>query len=179
MNALQQTRRRATGLRNNRLRPASTLGADARTTCLARRINLFFERDYEGIPRKKEKHLQSNANRMKNLLIYKNSVMPTGTLAFCLEFNHDKYPAGGIFAAIHRHFSRFRTTQLPERIDHIRQVRNTFVAHEEEQLLDPEQARTELHNWISGLAALGRRAGSRDRPLPNGQVPTNPPSAPG
>jgi hypothetical protein len=40
---------------------------------------------------------------------------------------------------------------LPDTVDRIYSFRNEFIAHQEKELIDPEQAREALKDWISSL----------------------------
>ena len=116
----------------------------------------FFEPSYRGIPDRDQVWLRSNAVNLRKALVYKNPIMPLGLLSFCLEYAQAYLisPVTGIFEVISRQFVRYNNSQLAIRVNEIRGFRNTYIAHQEKELLDIEQTREELRNWISGLAAI-------------------------
>ncbi len=117
----------------------------------------FFAPSYAGLSeRDRLWYLQAAAN-LKKLLVYNSGVMPLGLLAFCLEHAREAADSPqGVFAAIRQRFAPWKGSQLAARLDHIKEFRNTYIAHQEHELTDVELARTELRNWISGLAAIYR-----------------------
>jgi type III restriction enzyme len=117
---------------------------------------IFFEPSYRGTSDRDQAWLRSNAAHLKKALIYKNPIMPLGLLSFCLEYARTYLvsPISGIFDLISRQFAQYSTSQLGSQVDEIRKFRNTFIAHQEQELKDVEEARTQLRNWISGLAEI-------------------------
>jgi len=64
-------------------------------------------------------------------------------------------PVDGIFSAIYQQFSRYNNSQLSDRLNHIREFRNKYVAHQQTEMkLNAEEVKVELKNWISGLNAI-------------------------
>lgn len=115
----------------------------------------YFEPSYRGLKDSDHNWLHQNALKLKKLLVFKIALMPLGLLSFCFEYAYnDALQVGGVFASIRQHFARFKDSQLADRLNHIKDIRNTYVAHQEQELLDPALARTELKTWISGLAAI-------------------------
>jgi type III restriction enzyme len=115
---------------------------------------VYFEPPLSGFAERDQNWMRQNAAHLKKTLVYKNVIMPLGILSFCLDYSQNGQPAGGIFADVRKHFGKYGTTKLLERVNQIRTTRNSYVAHQEKELTDPAQARTELRNWISGLAAI-------------------------
>jgi len=120
----------------------------------------YFEPDYFMINDRDLTWLRKNAAALKKALVYSSFIMPIGLLSFCLEYARMDPPinVGGIFASIRNKFGKFNNSKLFERVDHIRNFRNTYVAHQDEQnqLTDGELARIELKNWITGLSAVNK-----------------------
>ena len=54
------------------------------------------------------------------------------------------------------HFSSFGKSELYKVIDEIKEFRNTYVAHQEQELKDKEKARAALKKWIAGLLQIYR-----------------------
>ena len=60
-----------------------------------------------------------------------------------------------IIALVEEKFDRFKNSQLPDRVEHIRKFRNNFVAHQTEDLdVNQETAEKEIKDWATGIAAL-------------------------
>ncbi len=117
----------------------------------------FFDPAFMFVSDREKDWLRKNVAGLKKGLMYKAFMMPLGQLGFCLEYAKSaKDQTGGIYKAIRENFSQFNSSQLGERVDQIRSFRNNYVAHQEKELTDPVLARTELKNWINGLAALYR-----------------------
>ena len=117
----------------------------------------FFMPDYFFISEGDKKNLMNNAAALKKALVYNSYIMPISLLCFCLEYARKDPPlhVNGIFTAVQQEFSRFNKSQLYERLDHIRDFRNKYVAHGHiDTKLTVEEAKVELKNWISGLSAL-------------------------
>lgn len=120
--------------------------------------SVYFEPDTSHLMERDRGWLRKNAAGLKKALVYGSFIMPIGMLSFCLEYAR-RVPdlgVGGIFSSIRSHFSIFNSSTLFERLEHIRNFRNTFVAHQSDDadITDSELARVELKNWITGLCAL-------------------------
>ena len=99
---------------------------------------------------------QASPRAQPNDRLQAGQALPLGILSFCLEYAHNGQQAGGIFADVRKHFGKYGVTRSQERVNQIRTTRNNYVAHQEKELTDPALARTELKNWISGLAAINK-----------------------
>lgn len=119
--------------------------------------NSYFRPNYGGLSEHDVRKLESNGGGLKKALVYNSFTMPIGILSFCLEYARRPMGVGGIFSEIENRFSQYNNSQLYERLEQIRKIRNNYVAHQEKGTLDnPEEAQVELKNWVSGLAALHR-----------------------
>lgn len=118
----------------------------------------YFLPDLSWIQQSQVDWLKKNGAGLKKALAYGSFIMPIGMLCFCLEYARMDPPMNvdGVFDSIRVHFSRFNKSQLLERLEHIRNFRNTYVAHsnDDEELTNVELTKTELKNWFSGLVAL-------------------------
>ncbi len=106
--------------------------------------------------------LKKNGASLKKALAYGSFIMPIGLLSFCLEYARMEPPmrVDGVFESIQTRFGRFNKSQLFERVEHIRNFRNKYVAHstDEVELTDLELAKVELKNWATGLVAIYKAA---------------------
>ena len=83
--------------------------------------------------------------------------MPLGLLSFCLAYGQEKsYPIGGVFTSVRERFSRFPDPEFHTLIEEIRDFRNTYVAHQQKDLMDREKAGGALKRWIDGLLQIYR-----------------------
>ncbi|MGV7976359.1 MAG: DEAD/DEAH box helicase [Anaerolineaceae bacterium] len=124
--------------------------------------NYYFMPDYSMVGTMDLDWVKKNAGSLKKALAYGSYIMPIGLLSFCLQFARMDPPMHieGVFRSIQLRFAKFNRSQLFERVEHIRNFRNTFVAHaaEDAELTDVELTKTELKNWTTGLAALYQAA---------------------
>lgn len=119
--------------------------------------DLYFMPDYSSLYQRDIDWLKKNGSGLKKALVYGSYTMPIGMLSFCLEFAKLDPPleVAGVFAAIREKFGRFKNSQLPDRVEHIRNFRNKYIAHStDEETIDAELAKVELKNWITGLSAI-------------------------
>jgi type III restriction enzyme len=117
----------------------------------------FFMPDYSRISEVDKKRLMNNGAAFKKALVYNSFIMPISLLCFCLEYARKTPPLAvdGIFSVVHQQFSRYNTSKLYDRLDHIREFRNKYVAHQHEEMkFSADEVKVELKNWISGLSAI-------------------------
>ena len=117
----------------------------------------FFEPDSSLISEHDKNWLRNNAAALKKALVYNSYIMPISLLCFCLDYARMRppLPVDGIFSAIYQQFSRYNNSQLSDRLNHIREFRNKYVAHQQTEMkLNAEEVKVELKNWISGLNAI-------------------------
>ena len=115
----------------------------------------FFEPDMSGVKKRDEEFYRERVRPLRRLLLYRNPLMPAGTLIFCLEYaSKDTEPLPGIFAAIRERFSDLRGKDTLELVRRYYDFRNTYIAHEGKELKDFEVARTALRNWADTLQSL-------------------------
>ncbi len=102
-------------------------------------------------PRDRSFHERQGRN-LRRTLIENGGVMPVGLLRWCLEYaKSPRTPPGGIFSAVKMKFAAEAKTSLPNSVEKVYSFRNEFIAHQEKDLLDPEQARKALKDWIGSL----------------------------
>lgn len=84
--------------------------------------------------------------------MFKNGLWPSGLLQFCLEYSRtSKYEVGGVFEATKQSFSKFSDTDLYDTVKAITDFRNTYVAHQDKELIDIKTAKEGLVHWVQGL----------------------------
>ena len=115
----------------------------------------YFESDLNGVPKSKTKFLKEKASHLKRLLVYRNPLMPTGLLIFCLEYGKkDSQPLSGIFTTVRQEFHDLAETDLEEKLKAYYGFRNAHIAHERKPLDDLEITKNALHTSIATLQTL-------------------------
>ncbi len=97
------------------------------------------------------------AKNLKKTLVFKNGVSPLGLLRNCLEFGvNDPSALGGVFDVVKIHFGGEENRKLLSVVAGINDFRNTWVAHQEKELVDAVLSEQELKRWIGGLREMNR-----------------------
>ncbi len=100
---------------------------------------------------------REKANNLRRTLVFKNGLMPMGLLEFCLDYaRRTTSPPGGIFNSVRSRFAKFKETQLCSTVNEIYTFRNTYVAHQNQELTDVAVSKKALRAWITGLQAIYR-----------------------
>ena len=95
------------------------------------------------------RYLQENSKRIQKLLVYNAAIMPIGVLKFCLDYaDSQRDQIGGVFESIRGNFRDFRGGGLLALLGDVYEFRNTYVAHQDKDLKDVEEARKALKQWI-------------------------------
>lgn len=108
----------------------------------------FFEPYYD----KRSQHLREVADNLKRTLIYRSGKSYIGLLKFCLDYANGNDITDGVFDAIRLGFNPYLKTELPSIIKTVNDFRNTYIAHQNKELLDSKIATKNLEIWIQGLA---------------------------
>jgi type III restriction enzyme len=61
---------------------------------------------------------------------------------------------GGLFASIRKNFRDLRASGLLQMVAAVYDFRNTYVAHQDEELKDAEKARKGLKDWLKSVVRL-------------------------
>jgi type III restriction enzyme len=98
---------------------------------------------------KRAGYLSDNARRIQKLLIYNAAIMPIGVLKFCLEYAESSVDGiGGLFASVRKRFADLRGSGLLKLVSDVYDFRNTYVAHQEQELKDLQATREALKKWV-------------------------------
>ncbi|MEN6530444.1 MAG: DEAD/DEAH box helicase family protein [Anaerolineaceae bacterium] len=117
----------------------------------------FFNVDERYYTQSEADWLRKQAASLKKLLVFSNPIMPIGILSSCMDLGRNPMSRGenNIIRLVEVKFDRFKNSQLPDRVEHIRNFRNNFIAHQtEDHEVDQETAEKEIKNWATGIAAL-------------------------
>jgi type III restriction enzyme len=99
--------------------------------------------------------LMDNVKRIQKLLVYNSPIMPTSILRFCLEYAQSPADhARGVFESIRRNFRDLRGKGLLGLLTDVYTFRNTYVAHQDKELTDREEARRALGKWVALVVRL-------------------------
>ena len=115
----------------------------------------FFEPDMKDAKKSSVSFLKDRARTLKRLLIHRSPLMPSGILSFCLDYaRKDTKPLPGIFTSTRSRFSPLAKTELRDLLDQVYDFRNTYIAHEKEELTDAKLTQSALKTWIGTLQLL-------------------------
>jgi len=110
---------------------------------------------YIDLPKRRTDFLLKHAMLIQKLLVYNAAVMPTTVLRFCLDYAGSKEDnLGGVFESIRRNFDKLKDPTFLNELTEVYEFRNTYVAHQNEELKDVEQTRKALKQWISLISIM-------------------------
>ena len=102
-----------------------------------------------------KKHYEGFAQNLKRTLVFNNGFSPLGLLRNCLDYATQEEPSlEGVFEAIKVEFRISGARALLDTVSQMNDFRNTYVAHQSEELADPELALEELKRWIEGIEEI-------------------------
>ena len=115
----------------------------------------WFDPYLENIDPRTRNYYAAMAQNLKRTLVFRNGLSPIGLLRSCLDFAlNDQIEIGGIFLAVKRNFNLPNGDSLLSCITAINDFRNTYVAHQDQELRDINLARMELRRWIDGISRM-------------------------
>ncbi|MBI4559450.1 MAG: DEAD/DEAH box helicase family protein [Candidatus Hydrogenedentes bacterium] len=116
---------------------------------------VWFDPYLRDVDERMHRHYRETARNLRKTLVYGSGVSPLGLLRSCLHYAlNDNSKLTGVFEAVRSEF-RFKGARgLLDLVATINDFRNTYVAHREQSLNDPKQARAAMVEWIDGLCAL-------------------------
>lgn len=95
------------------------------------------------------------AQNLKRTVVFKNGVSPLGLLRGCLDYAlNDNNRLGGVYDAVRNRFKVQGGRDLLAIVTEINNFRNTYVAHQEKDLINAKEAEKSLKQWITGLRLL-------------------------
>jgi len=117
----------------------------------------FFEPDLTVLHPRDENFTRRQAINLRRTLVENDGVMPVGLLKWCIEYARSpKVPPGGIFIAVKNEFEDLAKTELLDTVNEIYSFRNEYIAHQEKELDDRNEAKRALSHWIKGLDLILR-----------------------
>jgi len=104
---------------------------------------------------RRAKQLLEKAKLIQKLLVYNAPIMPTGILKFCLEYAESPSDhVRGVFESIRLNSRDLRGTGLVKHLAEVYAFRNTYVAHQDKELTDREEARKAPKTWVDLVVRL-------------------------
>lgn len=104
---------------------------------------------------RKAKFYADVAQNLKRTLVFRNGFSPLGLLRSSIDYAlNDTTRIGGVFEAVKVRFKVKGGRELLATVQAMNDFRNTYVAHQDQELTDREKAEKQLRLWINGLQAL-------------------------
>lgn len=120
----------------------------------------WFEPYFSGADHRMIPHYKQLAQNLRKTLVYRNGVSPLGLLRNCLDYAlNDHTKLTGVFEAVQIGFRFDGSRNLLDQVKLINDFRNTRVAHQEEPLNSPAEAKKALVVWVNGLSQLWMAGG--------------------
>ena len=113
----------------------------------------FLARAYwDNVDSRVVRHYQNIARNLQKTLVYRNGISPLGLLRSCLDYAmNDNTKIGGVFESVKEQFQTTGGMDFLTVVMRINDFRNTYIAHQEQELKDVNLARENLGKWIAGL----------------------------
>jgi type III restriction enzyme len=139
----------AKGFLVRRLQPAMPVTVDDQKAWFAPYLG--------GVDRKSEDYYRKLAQNLKRTLVFNNGLSLIGLLRSCLDYAlNDTTKIGGVFEALQTQLRFQGGRKFLETITRINDFRNTYIAHQEQELTDKNLAEQELKIWIEALHMIGK-----------------------
>ena len=110
-----------------------------------------------GVDRKAEDYYRKLAQNLKRTLVFNNGLSLIGLLRSCLDYAlNDTTKIGGVFEALQTQLGFQGGRKFLEIVTRINDFRNTYIAHQEQELTDTNLAEQELKIWIEALHMIAK-----------------------
>lgn len=110
-----------------------------------------------GVGRKSEDYYRKLAQNLKRTLVFNHGLSLIGLLRSCLDYAlNDTTKIGGVFEALQTQLRFQGGREFLETVTRINDFRNTYIAHQEQELTDKNLAEQELKIWIEALHRIGK-----------------------
>jgi len=109
------------------------------------------------VDRRDEPNYLKLAQNLKRTLVFNNGLSLIGLLRSCLDYAlNDTTKIGGVFEALHSQLRFQGGRKFLETVTRINDFRNTYIAHQEQELTDRNLTEQELKIWIEALQMIGK-----------------------
>lgn len=110
-----------------------------------------------GVDRKAEDYYRKLAQNLKRTLVFNNGLSLIGLLRSCLDYAlNDAAKIGGVFEALQTELKFQGGRKVLDTVTRINDFRNTYIAHQQQELTDKNLAEGELKIWIEALHMIGK-----------------------
>jgi type III restriction enzyme len=116
----------------------------------------FFRPDLNVVEPKKRKYYESEIKKLERTLVFRSPISPMGHLRFALEASSASGASAPIFQALRTAFGDGQGQQILALLNPVYAFRNKSIAHQENETVTKETARTQLKEWIDLLITLHR-----------------------
>ncbi|MEO9254384.1 MAG: restriction endonuclease subunit R, partial [Tepidiformaceae bacterium] len=95
------------------------------------------------------------ARNLKKTLVFDSGLSPVGLLRNCLDFAvNQNAKLGGVFDAVRETFKVAGGRDLLYLVSEVNDFRNTYIAHQSQELTDKQLAEKQLKRWVEAMATL-------------------------
>ncbi len=109
------------------------------------------------VDHKSEDYYRKLAQNLKRTLVFNNGLSLIGLLRSCLDYAlNDTTKIGGVFETLKTQLRFQGGRKILETVTRINDFRNTYIAHQEQELTDKNLAEQELKIWIEALHMIGK-----------------------
>ena len=116
-----------------------------------------------------QKRYEQTALNLKKTMVFKSGTMPIGLLRTCLDFAlNGRVKPGGVFESVSKAFKVDGARKILQQVQQVYDFRNTYVAHQQQELKDPGLAQRNIILWINTLRMLAAETGQLSGKPPTG-----------
>jgi len=116
-----------------------------------------------------QKRYEQTALNLKKTMVFKSGTMPIGLLRTCLDLAlNGRVKPGGVFEAVSKTFKVDGARKILQQVQQVYDFRNTYVAHQQQELKDPGLAQRNIILWINTLRMLAAETGQLSGKPPAG-----------
>ena len=115
-------------------------------------IARFFSPDLSAAEKTEFDTLKRKCIELRQTIVDRKGSMPIGVLRWSLNYAKSNRPEfDGIIATVKRRFGPIATPSFVGRVKNINAFRNNYIAHQDMELDDLDEAEKGLREWINGL----------------------------
>lgn len=104
-----------------------------------------------------EDYYRKLAQNLKRTLVFNNGLSLIGLMRTCLDYAlNDSTKIDGVFEALQTQLRFEVGRKVLETVARINDFRNTYIAHQEQELTDKNLAEQELKIWVEALHRIGK-----------------------
>jgi type III restriction enzyme len=117
------------------------------------------------VDQRMRRHYEELGRNLRKTLVYRSGVSPLGMLRSCLDYAlNDSTKIEGIFDSMKTGLRFTGARDLLDRVCRMNDFRNSYVAHQEKPLTDPQKTKKAVSEWIEAIDNLWKAQNSASRP---------------